>query len=91
MVTPTESGSVTIRNARTGRYFLTADAANSAVVWNSGDITDSSLWAPEPVSTGSYRLNNQSSGREYMYAASGQVKWNTGATDSSTVWVFEQK
>jgi hypothetical protein len=91
VVTSTASGSVTIRNARTGRYYLTADATNNAVVWNSGDITDSSLWAPEPVSTGSYRLNNQSSGREYMYAASGQVKWNTGATDSSTVWVFEKK
>lgn len=91
-VTRTGSGTWTIRNVRTGRFYLASDAANNAVIWNSGNITADSLWTVEQVSSGSYRLNNQSTGRDYMYETStGRVKWNTGATDASTVWALEPK
>jgi hypothetical protein len=86
-----QSGGWTVRNVRTGRYYLDTDATNSRIIWNNGEIVADSLWNPESTA-GGFRLDNSRSDRAYMYATSaGEVKWNTGATDNSTVWVFERK
>ncbi|NUT18821.1 MAG: family 16 glycosylhydrolase [Hamadaea sp.] len=91
VVTQDPSGAWTIRNVRTGRYYLDTDGANNAVLWNSGEVIADSLWGLEPA-TGGYRLNNSRSDRDYMYAtAGGELKWNTGSTDSTTVWALERK
>ncbi|MGR6974989.1 DUF4978 domain-containing protein [Streptomyces cynarae] len=92
VLTRTASGSWTVRNARSGRFYLAAGAADNAVVWNSGGTGADAQWSLEPVSSGGFRLNNHNTGSEYLYATSaGDVKWNTGATDPGTVWVFEPK
>ena len=40
----------------------------------------------------SIRLKNKVAGREYLYATTAnELRWNTGSTDSSTVWVFEKQ
>ncbi|MGP3920427.1 family 16 glycosylhydrolase [Nonomuraea sp. 10N515B] len=89
VVTQQSSGAWAIRNARTGRYYLDSDATNNAVIWNSGEIIADSLWGFESA-PGGHRLTNGHVSRDYMYATSaGEVKWNTGATDASTVWAFE--
>jgi len=84
------SGYWTIENARTGRYYLDTETINNSVIYNSGEITDESLWSLEKDASGGYRINNKATGRDYMYATSAdELKWNTGSTDSSTIWVFE--
>lgn len=85
------SGLYTIKNARTGRYYLNTDP-NNVVIWdNGGTIYDDMLWSFEPVTNG-FRINNHNGGREYLYATStNTVLWNTGSTDSSTVWSLEKK
>jgi hypothetical protein len=92
IVAEAASGVYTIRNVRTGRFYLTAAATNNAVVWNTGEVTGDAQWSVEPVPAGGFRLNSQGTGREYMYRTSaGEVKWNTGVADASTVWAFEPK
>lgn len=92
IVSQDASGNWTIKNVRTGRYYLDTDATDNQVIWNAGDVISDSLWSLEPVSGGGYRVNNQHEGREYMYATSTDaLKWNTGAVDSSTVWIFEKQ
>jgi hypothetical protein len=92
ILTQTTSGAWTIRNVRTGRFYLSAGATDNAVFWNSGAVAAESLWNLEPVPSGGFRLNNQSTGIEYLHAtSSGAVRWNTGATDAGTVWTFEPK
>ncbi|GKQ36241.1 DUF4978 domain-containing protein [Streptomyces sp. A012304] len=92
ILTQTTSGAWTVRNVRTGRFYLSAGATSNAVFWNSGAVAADSLWNLEPVSSGGFRLNNQSTGIEYLHAtSSGAVRWNTGATDAGTVWTFEPK
>jgi hypothetical protein len=91
VVTQQSSGSWTIKNARTGRYYLDTDATNNAVIWNTGEVIADSLWTLESAS-GGFRLNNDNPNRAYLYTTSaGELKWNTGSTDSSTVWAFERK
>jgi beta-glucanase (GH16 family) len=91
VVTQNSSGAWTIRNARTGRFYLDTDTTTNRVVWNSGEVTTDSLWNLEST-TGGWRLNNSTSGRDYMYAtAANEVKWNTGSPDSNTVWAFERR
>jgi hypothetical protein len=86
------AGGWTIRNVRSGRFYLASSAANNAVGWNSGAVTTDSQWTLEPVSSGGTRLNNNATGREYLYATSaGDLKWNTGSTDAATVWILEPK
>ena len=61
------------------------------VHWNTGEVIADSSWSLEST-TGRLRLKNTKSGRYYMYATStGELKWNTGSTDSSTVWAFERQ
>ncbi|MBR8640453.1 DUF4978 domain-containing protein [Streptomyces tuirus] len=92
IVAKDSSGSWTIKNARSGRYYLETGASGNSVVWNSGTVSDSSLWDVEGVSGGGLRLNNHLAGRGYLYRTSaGEVKWNTGSQESSTVWEFEPK
>jgi beta-glucanase (GH16 family) len=83
------SGAWTMRNARTGRFYLDSEP-NNAVIWNSGEVIPDSLWRLEPVS-GGFRLKNDHPDRHYMYGTSGGPRWNTGGTDSSTVWAFERQ
>jgi dienelactone hydrolase len=90
-LTQQPSGDWTIRNTRTGRYYLDTDATNNAVTWNTGAIIPDSLWEPEPTS-GGIRLNNSRTDRDYMYATpTSQVKWNTGSTDNTTLWTLERQ
>ncbi|MNC42784.1 hypothetical protein D3C75_916110 [compost metagenome] len=85
------SGYWTIKNAKSGRYFLDTDATNNNVIWNTGAVIDDSLWGIEQASTGGLRIKNKYAGRSYMYGTSAnELKWNTGATDTTTVWSFEQ-
>ncbi|WP_158553960.1 family 16 glycosylhydrolase [Micromonospora deserti] len=91
IATQQSNGTWTFLNAVTGRYYLDSDATNNRVIWNNGEILGDSRWRVEPAS-GGFRLNNDRSDRSYMYATSaGEVKWNTGSTDGSTVWIFERK
>ena len=86
------SGSWTIKNVRSGRFYLETQAANNDVIWNSGTIAAGSLWTLEGVAAGGLRVKNNQTGRAYLYRDSaGAVKWNTGTQDASTVWVFEPK
>lgn len=92
IVSRTVTGYWMIKNVRTGRYYLDTDALNNSVIWNTGAVIADSLWGIEPVDGGGFRLNNQHAGREYMYATTlAELKWNTGSTESSTVWIFEKK
>jgi hypothetical protein len=85
------SGAWTFRNVRTGRYYLDTEATNNAVIWNAGEVIADSSWNVESA-TGGVRLRNATPGRSYMYGTSaGEVKWNTGSTDSNTVWAFERQ
>ncbi len=91
VATKHSSGAWTLKNARTGRHYLDSEVTNNAVVWNMGEVIPDSLWTVESA-TGGFRLENAHTSRNYLYAASGgAVRWNTGATDSSTVWAFERK
>ncbi|CAM3804823.1 family 16 glycosylhydrolase [Cohnella lubricantis] len=91
IVTQDSSGYWTIKNARTGRYYLDTDSTNNRVIWNSGEIINDSLWSLESAS-GGFRVKNKYSGRAYMYGnTANEVKWNTGSADSNTIWVFEKK
>lgn len=90
IVSQDSSSQWTIRNARSGRYYLDTESTNNQVIWNSGAVISDSLWSLEPVAGGGFRVNNQHAGRDYMYATTtDELKWNTGATDSSAVWIFE--
>ncbi|MGW0610688.1 DUF4978 domain-containing protein [Streptomyces sp. NPDC002788] len=92
IVAQDSSGSWTIKNARSGRFYLETQSTDNSVIWNSGTISDSSLWTVEGVAAGGLRVKNDQTGRAYLYRTSaGEVKWNTGTQDSSTVWVFEPK
>jgi hypothetical protein len=92
VVTKDASGYWTIKNVRTGRNYLDTDATNNSVIWNDGTILDDSLWSIEPVEKGVFRVRNKRPDRAYMYATStNELKWNTGSTDPTTVWVFQQK
>lgn len=91
VATKHSSGAWTLKNARTGRYYLDSEGTNNAVIWNTGDVIPDSLWTVESA-PGGFRLENAHTSRNYMYATSGgAVRWNTGSTDSSTVWAFERK
>ena len=89
IVTQDASGYWTIDNVRTGREYLNTDPDN-LVLWNEGGgIYDDALWSLEETTDG-YRINNKATGRDYLYAtAADEVKYNTGSTDSGTVWIFE--
>lgn len=90
VATQQASGAWTFKNARTGRYYLDTEATNNAVTWNAGEVIADSSWNLEPSAEG-LRLKNTGPSRYYMYGTSaGEVKWNTGSTDSSTVWAFER-
>ncbi|MBC9728775.1 DUF4978 domain-containing protein [Streptomyces sp. TRM68367] len=92
IVAKDSSGSWTIKNARPGRNYLETVSSNNGVIWNSGAVSDSSLWSLEGVAGGGFRVKNNSAGRAYLYRnPAGEVKWNSGTQDSSTVWVFEPK
>lgn len=91
VVTQQPSGAWTIKNVRTGRNYLATRSLNNAVILNSGEVVADSLWTLEPTS-GDYRIDNDSADRHYMYATStGEARWNSGSTDSGTVWTFERK
>lgn len=91
VATQQATGAWTFRNVRTGRFYLDTEVTNNAVIWNTGQVVADSLWSVESA-TGGLRLNNSTAGREYLYATTtGSLKWNTGSTDSSTVWAFERK
>jgi Glycosyl hydrolases family 16/Ricin-type beta-trefoil lectin domain-like len=91
VATQQTSGAWTFRNVRTGRYYLDTEATNNAVIWNTGEVIADSSWNVEST-TGGVRLRNAAPGRSYMYGTSaGEVKWNTGSTDSNTVWAFERQ
>lgn len=86
------SGSWTIKNVRTGRFYLETSSSNNSVVWNSGGISDTSLWVMEGVTGGGLRVRNTHTGRAYLYGtSSNEVKWNTGTQDATTVWEFQPK
>jgi beta-glucanase (GH16 family) len=89
VATKDSTGAWSIRNARAGRYNLDSEL-NNQVIWNSGAVAADSLWSLESAS-GGFRLNNNETGRDYLYGTSGGVGWNTGATDGSTVWAFERQ
>jgi pimeloyl-ACP methyl ester carboxylesterase len=90
VATQQSNGSWTIRNVRSGRYYLDTES-NNAVIWNDGYVGPDSQWRVEPVA-GGLRLDNDRSDRGYLYGTSaGQVRWNTGSADASTVWAFERK
>lgn len=65
------------------------------MTWNlGGGIYDDALWSIEPISGEfySFRVKNKVAGREYLHATTlNEARWNTGSTDSSTVWVFEKQ
>ncbi|MGC9541231.1 DUF4978 domain-containing protein [Streptomyces sp. UG1] len=86
------SGSWTIKNVRTGRFYLEAGASNNDVIWNTGTVADASLWNLEGVAAGGLRVRNTHTGRAYLYGNSaGEAKWNTGTQDANTVWEFQPK
>ena len=86
------SGSWTIRNVRTGRFYLDTASGSNSVVWNSGTVSDSSRWDMEGVTGGGLRVRNTPAGRGYLYGTSAnEVKWNTGGQDANTVWEFQPK
>ncbi|MDX3517881.1 DUF4978 domain-containing protein [Streptomyces scabiei] len=86
------SGAWTIRNARTGRFYLEAGAADSDVIWNTGSVADASLWTLEGVAAGGLRVRSTHTERAYLYGNSAsEAKWNTGAQDASTVWEFQTR
>ncbi|WP_327692471.1 DUF4978 domain-containing protein [Streptomyces sp. NBC_00459] len=92
IVTKDPSGAWTIRNARTGRLYLEAGAADDSVVWNSGTVADASLWTLEGVAAGGLRARNTRTGSAYLYGNSAdEAKWNTGTQDASTVWEFQPR
>ncbi|MER7481377.1 DUF4978 domain-containing protein [Streptomyces sp. NPDC126510] len=92
IVAKDSSGSWTIKNARTGRFYLETGSSNNSVVWNAGAVSDSSLWTLEGVAGGGLRVRNTHTGRAYLYGTSAnEVKWNTGTQDSNTVWEFQPK
>ncbi|ONI92586.1 hypothetical protein ALI22I_03075 [Saccharothrix sp. ALI-22-I] len=92
VVTKNTAGHWTIKNVRTGRNYLDTDATDNSVIWNSGEVLDDSLWNVEAIGNGLFRVDNKRPDRGYMYATStNELKWNTGSTDSTTDWVFEQK
>lgn len=86
------SGSWTLKNARTGRFYLETSATDNSVIWNTGTVADTSLWNLEGVAAGGLRVRNAHAGRDYLYATSaGEAKWNTGTQDASTVWEFQPR
>ncbi|WP_281893692.1 cellulase family glycosylhydrolase [Phytohabitans aurantiacus] len=92
IVSKTASGAYTIRNVRSGRFYLDTEPTNNAVIWNTGAVDPDSLWTVEPVSTGGVRFKNQNVSRAYLHGTTAsEVKWNTGATDTSTLWLLEPK
>jgi hypothetical protein len=92
IVTKDPSGSWTIKNARTGRFYLETSADDNSVIWNTGTVSDISLWDLEGVAAGGLRVRNTHTGRDYLYGNSaGEVKWNTGTQDANTVWEFQPK
>ncbi|WP_079129266.1 DUF4978 domain-containing protein [Streptomyces qaidamensis] len=92
VVAKDSSGSWTIRNVRTGRFYLEAGATGNNVIWNTGTVADASLWNLEGVAAGGLRVRNTHTGRAYLYGNSaGEAKWNTGTQDASTVWEFQPK
>jgi hypothetical protein len=92
IVTKEASGYWTIKNVKSSRAYLDTDATNNSVIWNTGAIIDDSLWSIESIQSGGVRLKNKYTGRVYMYGTSAnELKWNTGSTDTSTIWMFEQK
>ena len=83
-------GTWTIENARSGRSYLDTEP-NNVVIWNDGYIGPDTKWSIEPA-LGGFRFNNEAPERSYLYATStGEVRWNIGATDRSTVWILERK
>ncbi|ONI92587.1 hypothetical protein ALI22I_03080 [Saccharothrix sp. ALI-22-I] len=92
IVTKDASGYWTIKNVRTGRHYLDADATGNSVIWNSGTIVDDSLWSIGTGDNGVFHIRNKRPDRAYLYATpTNELKWNTGSTDSTTDWVFERK
>lgn len=86
------SGSWTIKNVRTGRFYLETASTDNSVVWNSGTVSNTSLWDLEGVPAGGLRVKNAPAGRGYLYGNSAdQAKWNTGTQDASTIWEFQPK
>jgi beta-glucanase (GH16 family) len=83
------TGAWVFDNVRSGRGNLDTEP-NNRVIWNSGDVYDDSRWSIEEAS-GGFRLNNQASGRDYLYASGSQPRWNTGSTSDNTVWVLERQ
>jgi hypothetical protein len=92
VVSQNASGYWTIKNARSGRYYLDTDVTNNSVIWNSGAIVDDSLWSIETVGNGVFRVKNKNVDRAYMYATTtNELKWNTGPTDATADWILELK
>ncbi|MET9966167.1 DUF4978 domain-containing protein [Streptomyces sp. NPDC006356] len=92
IVAKDSSGSWTVKNARTGRSYLETGSSGNTVFWNSGTVSDSSLWDMEGVAGGGLRVKNNHAGRGYLYGTTAsEVKWNTGAQDANTVWEFQPR
>lgn len=92
IVAKDSSGAWTIKNVRTGRFYLEAGAADNDVLWNTGTVSDASLWNLEGVAAGGLRVRNTHTGRAYLYGNSAdEAKWNTGAQDANTVWEFQPR
>ncbi|MFF7734003.1 DUF4978 domain-containing protein [Streptomyces sp. NPDC007984] len=92
IVAKDSSGSWTIRNVRTGRFYLEAVATDNNVIWNTGTVADASLWNLEGVAAGGLRVRNTHTGRAYLYGTSAsEAKWNTGTQDANTVWEFQPR
>ncbi|MFF7867785.1 DUF4978 domain-containing protein [Streptomyces qaidamensis] len=92
IVAKDSSGSWTIKNVRTGRFYLEADATDNDVIWNTGTVSDASLWNLEGVAAGGLRVRNTHTGRAYLYGNSAdEAKWNTGTQDANTVWEFQPR
>jgi hypothetical protein len=92
VVAKDSSGSWTIKNVRTGRFYLETSSSNNSVIYNSGTISDLSLWSMEGVTGGGLRVKNTHTGRAYLYGTSAnEAKWNTGTQDATTVWEFQPR
>ncbi|MEU2537894.1 DUF4978 domain-containing protein [Streptomyces iakyrus] len=92
IVAKDSSGSWTIKNVRTGRFYLETASTDNSVVWSSGTVSNTSLWDLEGVPAGGLRVKNTPAGRGYLYGNSAdQAKWNTGTQDANTVWEFQPR
>ncbi|MGA5200813.1 DUF4978 domain-containing protein [Streptomyces variegatus] len=92
IVAKDSSGSWTIKNVRTGRFYLEAGATDNNVIWNTGTVSDASLWNLEGVAAGGLRVRNTHTGRAYLYGnPTDEAKWNTGTQDANTVWEFQPR